>query len=172
MDNSPSFVYSCWNLTSLFKFWKVKLVVNIHVVIMEGTNWESPVYPAKKTSFVSHCPKLYSQSVGDMVTLAGRGPAHIFYPYINCLWMWLRVHVWAVRASERNWEPGGDDDSGPGWPPWSHPALLTVSRVTTLVTPGTAHCLRGVTESRNSQCFIDPQFYQKWINWTPSFKFF
>ena len=90
----------------------------------------------------------------------GREGASPYFLSIHKLSLDVAVHVWAVRASERNWEPGGDDDSGPGWPPWSH------------TKPGTALCLRGVTESRSSQCFIDPQFYQKWIHWTVFFKIF
>ena len=107
MDHSPFFVYSCWNLTSLFNFWNDGL--NGHVEVTNPNESIDTVYPADKTSFVPRCPKLNSLIVGDMVTL-GAGAQPIFSPHISvtiarCLLLWLlvwaRSPVFTCRLSGR-----------------------------------------------------------------------
>ena len=144
MDNSPSFVYSCWNLTSLFKFWKVKLVVNVHVVIMGGTNKLNETTESLPGGENKFCFSL-SKTVFTECRWHGDTGREGASPYFLSIHK-LSLDVFTCELCER--QRGTESrvvmmTAGPGdhpghtrhpalltvsrWPPWSHPALLTVS---------------------------------------------
>ena len=142
MGHSPFFVYSCWNLTSLFNFWKVK------VGLMVMLRWQIQTKAVtlstrriKQVLFLAAQNSIHWLSVTWWHWVPG--PAHIFSPYISdnsVLSLIMDTDVRPELACSRVACLAAREELRAGWAAWwqqeprtrwsqrpsaSHPALVT-----------------------------------------------